>query len=307
MIFSVTVLGCNSAIPTLTRNPSAHLLNANERFFLFDCAEGTQLQLRRYKIRFQRISRIFISHLHGDHYYGLIGLLTSFHLLGRKDPLDLYGHPLLKQILDIQLEASQTRLIYPIRFHEIGTGYELLHEDDILTVHSFPVIHSVPTCGFIVREKEKERKIRKDKIARLNIPVEAMPGLKRGMDFTDSMGHIHLNKELTIDPPRPRSYVYCGDTSYTESIIPYIKDCNLLYHEATFMQDMVASAHEKKHSTAAEAATIALKAGAGKLLIGHYSARYDNLQPLLEEAKKIFPETYLAEEGKTYKIPDSLF
>jgi ribonuclease Z len=273
MTFSVTILGSSSAIPTLTRNPSAHLLNVNERFFLIDCAEGTQLQIRKFHIRFQRIQRIFISHLHGDHFFGLIGLVNTLHLLGRKEELHLYGPPLLKEIIDLQLQASTTTLNYPLFFHPlIFTGLEKIFEDEKITVHSFPLVHSVPTCGFLFTEKKKPRKIRKEKeiVAKLEIPA--------------------------------RSYAYCSDTAYTEDIIPFIKNCNLLYHETTFMNDRAESAREKLHSTTKDAATLALKANVSKLIIGHFSARYDVLEPLLEEARSVFPNTILAEDGLKIEI-----
>ena len=279
------------------------MLNVNERLFLIDCAEGTQLQIRRFHIRFQRIQQIFISHLHGDHFFGLIGLLNSLHLLGRKEEMHLYGPPLLQEIIRLQLDASQTTLLYPLTFHPLtDSGYNLVYEDDSVTVHSFPLVHSIPTCGFIFREKKHPRKIRKEKIEELDIPLAEMQNLKSGKDFLDTKGNIHKNAELTIDPPTRRSYAYCSDTAYSESIIPFIQNCDLLYHEATFMQKMVAGAHEKLHSTALEAAEIAKKAGVKKLLIGHFSARYDDLQPLLDEARSVFPETYLAEDGNKILI-----
>lgn len=257
MVFSVTVLGSSSAIPTLTRNPSAHLLNANERLFLIDCAEGTQLQIRRLHVHFQRIRHIFITHLHGDHYYGLIGLITSFHLLGRKDELHLYAHPALEEILNLQLKASSTTLAYPLVFHPLNPEeYALVYEDERITGHSFPLRHSVPTCGFVFREK------------------------------------IRVRRE-----DRKRSFAYCSDTVYDESILPYIQGVDLLYHEATFLHDRAQSAKDKMHSTAAEAATLALRAKAGKLLIGHFSARYDDAEALVSEARTIFPETVAAEDG----------
>jgi len=263
MTFSVTILGSNSAIPTLQRNPSAHLLNANERLFLIDCAEGTQLQLRRYKIHFQRIKHVLISHLHGDHYYGLIGFLTSLHLLGRKEELHLYANPELQQILDLQLAASRTTLIYPLIFHPlVSDRRELIIDSERLRVFSFPLLHSVPTHGFLFVEQHTS----------------------------------------TVRQRRQRSYAYCTDTAYSEDLIPFIQGVDLLYHEATFLNDLAASARDKLHSTALEAATIAKKAGVSKLLIGHFSARYDNLQPLLDEAKSIFPSTELAEDGKKFDI-----
>jgi len=303
MTFSLTVLGCSSAIPTLTRNPSAHLLNANERLFLIDCSEGTQLQLRKYHVHMQRLRHIFISHLHGDHYYGLIGLLTTLHLLGRKEKLHLYAHPLLEEIIDIQLKASNTTLLYPLYFHPIlRDQYDMVYEDDHITVHSFPVVHSVPTTGFVFREKVQERKIKKEVLEMVDIPLSVMSGIKKGEDFVDEKGKIHKNSTLTIDPPKPRSFAYCADTIYSESIIPFIQNCDLLFHEATFMQDKSSAAKEKMHSTTIEAATIAEKSHAKKLIIGHFSARYDDLQPLLVEARTVFPETYLAEEGSVFQI-----
>jgi ribonuclease Z len=262
MTFSLTVLGSSSAIPTLTRNPSAHLLNVNERLFLIDCAEGTQLQLRKYHVHIQRLRHIFISHLHGDHYYGLIGLLTTFHLLGRRDELHLYAPPLLEDIINIQLSASQSTLIYPLHFHPlVQDKYEMIYEDERVSVHSFPVVHSVPTNGFIFKEKVKDRK-----------------------------------------QEEKRSFAYCADTIYSESIIPFIQNCDLLFHEATFMQKMSSAAKEKYHSTTIEAATIAKKGHVKKLVISHFSARYDDLTPLLEETRTVFPETYLAEDGARFLV-----
>jgi ribonuclease Z len=303
MTFSLTILGSNSAIPTLTRNPSAHLLNVNERLFLIDCAEGTQLQIRKFHIHFQRIERIFISHLHGDHFFGLIGLLNSLHLLGRKEEIHIYGPPLLKEILDLQLEASKTTLIYPVYFHALSfSGYELIYENDKVSVFSFPLEHSVPTCGFIFHEKKQERKIRKDRLAELKIPFADIQSLKKGEDYTDEKGRFYKNEEITLDPPSARSYAYCSDTAYDEKIIPFVQGADLLYHETTFMNDMAVSAREKQHSTTIEAATLAKKANVKKLLIGHFSARYDDLQPLLEEAKSVFPNTIIAEDGMTISI-----
>ena len=262
MNFSLTVLGSNAAVPANNRNLSAHLLNANERFFLIDCGEGTQFQLRKYHISFQRIKQIFISHLHGDHFFGLIGLLNSMHLLGRKDELHVYGPAMLHEILHIQMEVSQTTLKYPLIFHPLRMDqYELIFEQERISVHSFPLRHTIPTCGFVFREKNPPRNV---KIA--------------------------------------RSYAYCSDTGYTEQIIPYIQEIGLLYHEATFMQNLAAVAADKLHSTAMEAATIAAKSRVKKLLIGHFSARYEDIEPMLAEARSVFPETYPAEEGITVNI-----
>jgi ribonuclease Z len=303
MTFSLTILGSNSAIPSLTRNPSAHLLNVNERLFLIDCAEGTQLQIRKFHVHFQRIERIFISHLHGDHFFGLIGLLNSLHLLGRKEELHLYGPLLLKDILDLQLEASKTVLNYPLFFQPLSSpGYELIYGNEKVSVFSFPLTHSVPTWGFIFREKEHLLKIRKEITEKMKIPFPYLLKLKMGEDYTDPSGKVYRNEELTADPPSPKSFAYCSDTLYDEKIIPYIHECDLLYHEATFMQDMLQSAKDKMHSTAMEAAWMAKKANVKKLLIGHFSARYDDLQPLLDEARSVFPGTILAEDGMSINI-----
>ena len=303
MTFSLTILGSNSAIPSLTRNPSAHLLNVNERLFLIDCAEGTQLQIRKFHVHFQRIERIFISHLHGDHFFGLIGLLNSLHLLGRREELHLYGPPLLKDILDLQLEASKTTLNYPLFFQPLSSpGYELIYGNDKVSVFSFPLTHSIPTWGFIFREKEHLRKIRKEIAEKMKIPFPYLSKLKMGENYADPSGKVYRNEELTSDPLPQKSFAYCSDTLYDEKIIPYIHDCDLLYHEATFMQDMLQSAKDKMHSTAMEAALTAKKANVKKLLIGHFSARYDDLQPLLDEARSVFPGTILAEDGMSINI-----
>ncbi len=263
MTFSVTILGSNSAIPTLQRNPSAHLLNANERLFLIDCAEGTQLQLRRFKIHFQRIRHVMISHLHGDHFFGLIGFLNSLHLLGRKDELHLYANPDLQQILELQMAASRTTLIYPLIFHPlVSDNKELIYDSERLKVYAFPLLHSIPTHGFLFLEQHHS----------------------------------------TMRVRQPRSYAYCSDTACSEDIIPFIHGVDLLYHEATFLNDMAAVAREKMHSTALEAAGIAAKAEVKKLMIGHFSARYDDLQPLLDEARSVFPETILATDGDRIDI-----
>ena len=262
MTFSLTVLGSNAAIPANSRNLSAHLLNANERFFLIDCGEGTQFQLRKFHISFQRIKHIFISHLHGDHFFGLIGLLNSMNLLGRKEKLYLYAPAMLSEIIDLQLEVSQTKLVYPLIFNPLRMDqYDMVLEEDRITVHSFPLRHSIPTCGFVFREKKPPRKVQ-----------------------------------------APRSYAYCSDTAYDEQIVPFIEGVSLLYHETTFMLDKAAIAADKLHATAHDAATIAGKAKVKKLIIGHFSARYEDIGPLLAEARSVFPETYAAAEGEVMAI-----
>ena len=301
--FTLTILGCSSATPTSDRNPTAQLLSHGDKLFLIDCGEGTQVSLRRMHIHFQRIKHIFISHLHGDHFYGLIGLISSMHLLGRTKPLHIYGPTQLKEILDLQLLASQTTLLYELEFHTTQAEKpEVLFEDDHITVSSFPMLHRIPTTGFLFREKPYERKMRKEMLELLKIPVHLIPKLRAGEDYVASDGTIHPNQSITMESPQPRSYAFCSDTAYFEEIIPVIHGANLLYHETTFMNDRIANATDKFHSTTGQAATIALKADVKKLLIGHYSARYDDLQPLLDEARTVFPKTDLAVDGSIFEI-----
>lgn len=301
--FTLTILGCSSATPTSERNPTAQLLNHGENLFLIDCGEGTQVSLRRMHIHFQRIKHIFISHLHGDHFYGLIGLVSSMHLLGRTKPLHIYGPPTLKEILDMQLMASQTTLLYPLEFHATqAETSEIIFEDKHITVSSFPLLHRIPTTGFLFREKPYERKLRKDMLELLKIPVHLIPRLRAGEDYTAADGMVYPNSAITLESPAPRTYAFCSDTAYYEQIIPIIKGASLLYHETTFMNDREANAADKFHATTGQAATIAAKAGVKKLLIGHYSARYDQLQPLLDEAREVFPETELTIDGSIFEI-----
>lgn len=305
MIFKVTVLGSNSAIPTLKRNPTAQIINHNERFFLIDCAEGTQVQLRKYRIKMQRINHIFISHLHGDHFFGLIGLISSMHLLGRTKDLHIYGPGPLEEILNLQLSASQTELAYTMIFHEIDPEQPLvIYEDEKLTISTIPLNHRIPTCGFLFSEKPGKRRLKKRIIKTLNIPIDEFVKIKEGADFTDQNGKVYRNDEITDKPAIPRSYAFCSDTSYFEPIIPIIKGVDLLYHEATFKDDKAQVAADKFHSTTTEAATIAKKAEVKRLIIGHYSTRYDNPEEMLLESRAIFPETEAAVDGNIFEIED---
>lgn len=303
MVFKISILGSNSAIPTVRRNPSAQVINHNDRLFLIDCAEGTQLQLRRYKFKMQRINHIFISHLHGDHFFGLIGLISSMHLLGRKKDLHIYGPSPLKEILDMQLVASQTELNYTMIFHELHPETsEQIYEDEKLTVTTIPLNHRIPTCGFLFSEKQGKRRFIKKIINTLNIPGPEFAKIKEGADFIDSNGTVYPNAQITENPLPPKTYAYCSDTSYFEPIIPLISGADLLYHETTFMQEKAEAAAEKFHSTTNEAATIALKAGVKKLIIGHYSTRYDDPQDLLDEARVIFSNTEAGIDGKSFDV-----
>lgn len=301
--FALTILGSSSATPTSERNSTAQLLSHGENLFLIDCGEGTQVTLRKMHIHFQRIRHIFISHLHGDHFYGLIGLVSSMHLLGRTKPLHIYGPPMLKEILDLQLQASLTTLIYPLEFHATqADSTEVLFENDHITICSFPLLHRIPTTGFLFQEKPYERRIRREVLEELHIPVHEIPKLRAGEDYIAADGSVIPNSIITFEPQKPRSYAFCSDTAYFEDIIPIIKGATLLYHETTFMNNREVNAAEKFHSTSGQAATIATKAEVNKLVIGHFSARYDDLQPLLDEAKTVFPNSYLATDGSIFEL-----
>lgn len=303
MVFNVTILGSSSATPIYQRHPTAQVLNIHERFFLVDCGEGTLIQMNRYKIKFHRINHIFISHLHGDHYLGLLGLLSTMHLQGRTTDLHLYGQEPLKEIVEIQLKYSETNLRYKVHYHFVDHQRpSIIFSDDDLEIESIILNHRIPCTGFLFREKPKPRKLLKEEILKYDIPVTSYGDLKNGKDYIASDGVVIPNHVLTTDPAPPRSYAFCSDTAYSESILSQIKDVDLLYHEATFLSDKAERAAETFHSTASQAATIATKAGVKRLIIGHFSARYKNIYPLLEEAKQIFDETSLAIEGDCFHI-----
>ena len=298
MSFKLTILGCNSAVPTVERHPTAQLLNANERFFLIDCGEGTQVRLKEYQLNFQRINHIFISHLHGDHYFGLIGLLSSMHLLGRNKDLHIYAHQELKAIIDLQLSASNTELNYPLFFHPIAeTNEQVLYEDEKISICNVILNHTIKCSGFIFREKKSMRKIIKEKMEHYNIPFDKYNGIKEGADWIADSGEIIKNNAMTIENSLSHSYAFCTDTIYNDALIEKIKEIDLLYHEATFSKDLADRAKETGHSTTYEAATIAKKSEVKNLLIGHFSQRYKNLDELLIEARDTFKNTILAESG----------
>lgn len=298
--FELTILGCSSATPTSTRNPTAQLLNIAERFFLIDCGEATQIQLRKFKLKFQRINHIFISHLHGDHYLGLIGLLSSMHLLGRTVDLHLYCPSELEEIIEVQFKHSQTYLRFKIIYHHHKyIANDLIFEDNKVEVRTILLNHRIPCCGFLFTEKPLLSNISKEIIQKYQIPVEQILSIKGGADFITTEGELIPNSKLVSNKLKPRSYAYCSDTCYDERIIEFIKGVDLLYHEATFLNEMLPRAKETFHSTALQAATIAQKAEVHQLMIGHYSARYRDLQPLLDEAQTVFSNTILSIEGKS--------
>ena len=298
MSFEITILGCGSASPTSFRNPSAQIIQVQERLFLIDCGEGTQVQIRRNKIRMQKINHIFISHLHGDHYFGLIGLLSTFHLLGREKDIYIYGPEELKNVIYTQLKASKTYLKYELHFHALNfDAKQLLFEDKKVEVYSFPMRHSIEVCGFLIQEKVKPRKINRTAVDAFEIPVYELNNIKDGADYTMDDGSIVDNSKLTFDPNPSISYAYCSDTSYYPSMVQSIQNVDLLYHESTFAKDLLKLAKQTKHSTAEQAALIAKEANAKQLLLGHYSARYTHLNVLLDEAKEVFENTLLASDG----------
>lgn len=295
--FKVHILGSSAAIPTSTRLTSSQLINYHNKFMLIDCAEGTQMQLRRFHLPMLKINHIFISHLHGDHYLGLPGLIFSMHLLGRKKKLHVYSPPGVKEIIELQYSISKLEPGFDIQYHIITKGKQLLYSDNHISIETIEMQHRLPTYGFLIKEKPAERNIIKDAIDQYHIPIELLPGIKKGKDFLTLDGEIIPNENITLSPAPPRVYACCSDTGYIENYINEIANADLLYHEATFLHDKADIAKEKTHCTALQAATIASKANAKKLMLGHYSARYDELSLFVEEAQTVFDNTILAEEG----------
>ena len=299
----LTILGSSSALPTSERYPSAHVLSAHERLFLIDCGEGTQMQLRKNRIRFAKINDIFISHLHGDHVFGLYGLLSSFSLMGRKAPVHLYAPEKYYSILNSHLDDFDIHLSFEIDFIPLkGSDPVQILDDKYITVSSFPLHHRVPAFGFIFREKLSVRNIIKEKIEEYKIPSIRIPAIKKGEDFVTADGIVVKNEDITLPPPAPLSYAYCSDTKYFRRLATFVKGVSLLYHEATFDKSLDQLAKATGHSTTLDAAKTALDAGAGSLIIGHFSARYKNLSILIEEARSLFPATYAAIDGKSFEV-----
>lgn len=297
----VTILGSSSALPTSERFPSAHVLNVHERLFLIDCGEGTQMQLRKNRIRLGKINHIFISHLHGDHVFGLYGLLSTFSLMGRLSPLHLYAPAHYMNILLSHLNDFDIHLNFNIDFVPLsGNDPVSILDEKYLTVTSFPLDHRIPAYGFIFREKQGDRNIRKEALEKYNIPVVRIPAIKKGEDFITPEGNVIKNEDLTVAGPAPLSYAYCSDTRYFKRLPSFIKEVTLLYHEATFDKKLQELADTTGHSTTIDAARTAVEAGAGSLIIGHFSARYKDISLLVEEAKEIFPGTFPAVDGYTY-------
>jgi len=303
MKFEVTIIGSSSAIPAYGRYPSAQIVNYKERYFLVDCGEGTQMRLIANHIRPGRVNHIFISHLHGDHYFGLIGLVTTFNLLRRTAPLHIYAHKGIQDIIKVQLAASNTQLDYEIEYHFIDAGEEkTLYEDDEFEITTITLDHRIPCSGFLFREKKLLRHFSPEKAEKYNVPVDAIQSLKEGNDFEDAEGNVVPNLELTEDPHKIRKYAYITDTRIKPGIIAEIEGSDLLYHEATFSEEDTRRAEETFHSTSVEAAGLAKKANIERLIIGHFSGKYRDPSILLEEARAVFENTYLATEGQTFSM-----
>lgn len=300
-LLSLTILGNNSAIPAYDRNPTAQLLQSQDESYLIDCGEGTQMQMMKYKIRRSKISRIFISHLHGDHYFGLIGLLTSMSLLGRTQDIHLHAPSELEEILNLQLRVADTKLSFKLHFHPISAE-GLIAEDKRLTVESFKVQHRIPCWGFLFRQKKNPRKIDAARAKTYEIPAAFYEKLQQGADYITKKGTIVPNEEVTTAASAPRTYAFCADTIYDEELVNKIYGVDLLYHEATYLKDLPERAASRFHSTTVQAAAIAKKAGVKKLLIGHFSSKYEFLDDFLTETTEVFKESELAIEGVCYRI-----
>ncbi|WP_319228839.1 ribonuclease Z [Draconibacterium orientale] len=303
MSFELTILGSNSALPTSNRYPTAQVLEVPGRCFLIDCGEGTQIQLRRNRISFSKIRHIFISHLHGDHYYGLIGLLSTMNLLGVKSDVHIYAPSELKTLIQPQLDFIRGEMSIKPIFHPLNLKKpQTVFESKNIEVLSFPVKHSIPTVGFLFREKPKQANIKKEMIKAYNIPLAQIKDIKAGADFETEDGRIIPNEKLTTPPPKPKSYAFCTDTAFHPPIAEIINGVDLLYHEATFLEELKDLAEKTLHSTARQAAEMAKLSKASKLLIGHFSSRFKNLNDFKTEAREVFRNTELAIEGKKYII-----
>lgn len=299
----LTILGCYSATPRPKTHPTSQVLSIKNHLFLIDCGEGTQVQLRRCKVKFSRIKHIFISHLHGDHYFGLIGLISTFMLLGRETELNVYGPKGIKEVIMLQLKLGKAWFNYPIIFHELESiESEVIFEDDKVIVQTVPLKHRIYTNGFVFREKLGDRKINIDLIKKNNIDLSYYNKVKQGFDVENEDGVLISNKDITFDPDKPKSYAFCSDTEYYPECIPTIKGVTVLYHESSFLDEHEQMCIKTKHSTAKQAASIAKQANVGKLILGHYSTRYTNIDKFETEAKQVFGNVELAEDGKKFII-----
>ncbi|MGK0412027.1 MAG: ribonuclease Z [Polaribacter sp.] len=304
MSLKLTILGCHSATPRANAFPTSQYLEINNKHFLIDCGEGTQRQMRKYKVGFSKIDHIFISHLHGDHFYGLVGLLATYGILSREKELHIYGPKGIKEVTLLQLKISQSHAKYPLIFHELTSKKsELIFEDAKVSVQTIPLNHRVYTNGYLFTEKKNSRKLHIQNISNYKeIDKADYLNIKAGRDVVLSTGEVIPNDELTLPPKKSLSFAFCSDTCYKPDIIPIIKNVDLLYHEATFLADREDLAQKTKHTTSTQAAQIAKNAEVGQLIIGHYSGRYKDISLFQKEAIEIFENTQLAEPGKVFKI-----
>lgn len=299
----LSILGCYSATPRTLNNTTSQVLEINNHMFLIDCGEGTQVQLRKHKIKFNRIKHIFISHLHGDHCFGLVGLVSTFRLLTREADLHIYGPKGIKEIITLQLKLSNSWTNYNLFFHELTSKEsQLIYEDDKVEVHTIPLDHRIYTNGYLFKEKEGEKKLNIEAVKEANIDVAYYRKLKQGFDVENEDGVLIDNTTVTSPADKPKSYAFCSDTKYKEDIIPLIKACDVLYHESTFLDKHAYYAEKTKHSTAKQAAIIAKKANVKTLLLGHYSTRYDDLSVFKDEAKEVFENVKLSDDGKVFEF-----
>ena len=300
-MLAVTILGNNSAVPAFDRHPTSQVVILEGEKYLVDCGEGTQIQLINYKVRRNRISNIFISHLHGDHYFGLAGLINTFNLLSHQQELNVYGPSPLREIMEMQLKVADTTITYPLYFHTISKE-AILVDNEKIRVKCFRTDHRIECYGFVFSEKKPLRKLIPEKAHEFKIPVTFYNQLKNGEDYIKNDGTIVKNEWVTTKGPKGKTYAYCADTKYDESIIPHIKDADLVYHETTYLDNMQDRAEERFHSTSKQAALIAKKANVKKLLIGHFSSKYPTLDEFEKEAREVFVNTELAIEGVTYYV-----
>lgn len=299
----LTILGCYSATPRALTNTTSQVLEISNHMFLIDCGEGTQIHLRKHRIKFNRIKHIFISHLHGDHFYGLVGLISTFRLLTRETDLHVYGPVGIKEIVTLQMKLADSWTNYNLIFHELNSHQSgLIFEDVSVEVYTIPLNHRVYTNGFLFKEKQRDRRLNIEAVEEANIDLAYYRKLKQGFDVINEQGELISNESVTSPGAKPQSYAFCSDTTYKEDIVPIIKNVDVLYHEATFLERHAHLAPQTKHSTAKEAARIAKKANAGVLLLGHYSTRYESLNAFKEEAQEIFDNVELCEDGKIFNF-----
>lgn len=300
-MLSVTILGNNSAVPAFNRHPTSQVVSHDGTNYLVDCGEGTQIQMIKYKVRRGKISHIFISHLHGDHYFGLVGLINTFSLLSHKQEMHVFAPAPLQQIIEMQLKVADNTLSYPLHFHTL-TEAGVLVDDEKIKISCFRTNHRIECYGFVFEEKQGKRKLQIEKVRKLEIPVSFYSSLQNGLDYITPRGKVIPNDTVTSAPEPGKKYAFCADTKYDETIIPFIYGADLIYHETTYLDNMREKAEERFHSTTKQAAEIAGKAMVKKLLVGHFSSKYSTLDAFVQEAREVFPNTDLAIEGNTYEI-----